>query len=65
MSYSNEPDEEVVRLPMVSPGPLEPPAAWERLRERCPVATVELPSGDRAMFLSRYADVRAMLSDRS
>jgi cytochrome P450 len=57
------PDEEVVRLPMVSPGPLDPPAAWERLRERCPVATVELPSGDRAMFLSRYADVRAMLSD--
>ncbi|WP_236580227.1 cytochrome P450 [Streptomyces sp. HM190] len=48
---------------MASPGPLAPPAAWERLRERCPVATVELPSGDRATFLSRYADVRALLTD--
>ncbi|WP_371584192.1 cytochrome P450 [Streptomyces sp. NBC_01314] len=48
---------------MTSDGPLDPPAAWERLRERCPVATVELPSGDRAKFLSRYDDVRALLSD--
>ncbi|WP_443061268.1 cytochrome P450 [Streptomyces sp. NBC_00391] len=57
------PDDEVVRLPMTSDGPLDPPAAWERLRARCPVATVELPSGDRATFVSRYDDVRALLSD--
>ncbi|MFE7839265.1 hypothetical protein ACFU53_25405 [Streptomyces sp. NPDC057474] len=44
----------VVRLPMLSDGPLDPPAAWERLRARCPVATVELPSGDRAKFVSRW-----------
>ncbi|KFG01951.1 cytochrome P450 [Streptomyces scabiei] len=56
-------DDEVVRLPMTSDGPLDPPAAWERLRARCPVATVELPSGDRAKFVSRYDDVRALLSD--
>ncbi|MGW0708074.1 cytochrome P450 [Streptomyces sp. NPDC002643] len=58
-----DPALDVVRLPMATPGPLDPPVEWERLRERCPVATVELPSGDRATFLSRYADVRAMLSD--
>ncbi|MFF5358171.1 cytochrome P450 [Streptomyces scabiei] len=57
------PDDEVIRLPMAGEGPLDPPAAWERLRERCPVATVELPSGDRATFVSRYDDVRALLSD--
>ncbi|EKX69469.1 cytochrome P450 [Streptomyces ipomoeae] len=55
--------EHVVRLPMATPGPLDPPAEWERLRERCPVATVELPSGDRAKYVSRYADVRALLAD--
>ncbi|MGW0845540.1 cytochrome P450 [Streptomyces sp. NPDC002787] len=48
---------------MPSAGPLDPPAEWERLRAQCPVATVELPSGDRAKFVSRYADVRALLSD--
>ncbi|MDX2952249.1 cytochrome P450 [Streptomyces caniscabiei] len=56
-------DGEVVRLPMRADGPLDPPAAWERLRAQCPVATVELPSGDRAKFVSRYDDVRALLSD--
>lgn len=55
--------ESVVRLPIPAPGPLDPPAEWERLRERCPVATVELPSGDRAKFVSRYDHVRALLSD--
>ncbi|UUU28127.1 cytochrome P450 [Streptomyces sp. DSM 40750] len=48
---------------MPSAGPLDPPAEWERLRAQCPVATVELPSGDRAKFVSRYDDVRALLSD--
>ncbi|MGW1667373.1 cytochrome P450 [Streptomyces sp. NPDC002324] len=56
-------DGEVVRLPMTGGGPLDPPAAWERLRARCPVATVELPSGDRAKFVSRYDDVRTLLAD--
>ncbi|NEB02898.1 cytochrome P450 [Streptomyces sp. SID13726] len=55
--------EQVLRLPMPSDSPLEPPAEWEGLRRRCPVATVELPSGDRAKLLTRYDDVKALLSD--
>lgn len=57
-------DNEVLRMPLPVDGPLEPPAEWERLRRRCPVATVELPSGDRAALLTRYDHVRALLSDR-
>ncbi len=56
-------DDPVLRMPMLSEAPLDPPAEWERLRAQCPVATVELPSGDRAKFVSRYDDVRALLSD--
>ncbi|MGW4235483.1 cytochrome P450 [Streptomyces sp. NPDC004749] len=56
-------NDQILRLPMPVPTPLEPPAEWEGLRRRCPVADVELPSGDRAKFLSRYDDVRAILSD--
>ncbi|MER7840759.1 cytochrome P450 [Streptomyces sp. NPDC096040] len=56
-------NDQVLPLPMPSENPLEPPVAWEGLRRRCPVATVELPSGDRAKFLTRYDDVKALLSD--
>ncbi|MET8981839.1 cytochrome P450 [Streptomyces sp. NPDC004539] len=54
---------ETLRLPLPAEGPLEPPAAWAELRRECPVATVRLPSGDEATFLTRYDDVRALLSD--
>ncbi|MEU1292632.1 cytochrome P450 [Streptomyces sp. NPDC005840] len=53
----------VVRLPLPTEGPLDPPAEWERLRARCPVATVELPSGDTGALLTRYDHVKALLSD--
>ncbi|KPI05905.1 cytochrome P450, partial [Actinobacteria bacterium OK074] len=53
-----------LRLPLPhGPNPLDPPPVWEELRSRCPVATVELPSGDKGTYLTRYADVRALLSD--
>jgi cytochrome P450 len=42
---------------------LEPPAEWADLRQRCPVARVRLPSGDEATLLTRYDDVRQVLSD--
>lgn len=57
------PDEQVLAYPLDPSGPLEPPAEWERLRRTCPVTEVELPTGDRAELLTRYADVRALLSD--
>ncbi|MFJ1746599.1 cytochrome P450 [Streptomyces sp. NPDC088116] len=55
--------EEAVRYPLPYEGVLEAPAEWERLRQRCPVAAVELPSGDRATLLTRYEHVKGLLSD--
>ncbi|RAJ67152.1 cytochrome P450 [Streptomyces sp. Amel2xB2] len=42
---------------------LEPPAAWAVLREEAPVAPVVLPSGDGASLVTRYDDVRQVLSE--
>ncbi|MFJ2173314.1 cytochrome P450 [Streptomyces sp. NPDC087851] len=55
--------EQTVRYPLPVEGPLEAPAAWDRLRRQCPVAGVELPSGDHATLLTRHGDVKALLSD--
>ncbi|NKQ52682.1 cytochrome P450 [Amycolatopsis sp. K13G38] len=55
--------EEVLDYPIPSPAALEPPPEWARLRDRCPVARVTLPSGDEASLLTRYADVKQALSD--
>jgi len=42
---------------------LSPPVEWARLRSDDPVAAVRLPSGDEALLLTRYEDVRRVLSD--
>jgi cytochrome P450 len=42
---------------------LAPPAEWAELRQQCPVARVQLPTGDEATLLTRYADVKQVLSD--
>ncbi|MFC7882585.1 cytochrome P450 [Streptomyces sp. NPDC057376] len=52
-----------IRLPLTSDGPLDPPAPLKELRDRCPVATAVLPSGDTGAYLTRYEDVRQLLSD--
>lgn len=49
--------------PLARTAALEPPAEWAALRARCPVARVAMPSGDEAALLTRYADVRQVLSD--
>ena len=49
--------------PFRNPAPLEPPPEWAELRAGCPVAPVRLASGDRALLLTRYDDVRRVLSD--
>ena len=49
--------------PLRSPAALEPPAEWSTLRRECPVARVRLPSGDEAALLTRYEDVRQVLTD--
>ncbi|GLY70670.1 cytochrome P450 [Amycolatopsis taiwanensis] len=59
----HEPDDQVLDYPLTSPTALEPPAEWERLRRQCPVARIKLPSGDEASLVTRYDDVRQVLSD--
>lgn len=60
-----EQEETTPRLdyPIPSHTALEPPTEWEKLRQQCPVASVRLPSGDDASLLTRYDDVRQVLSD--
>jgi cytochrome P450 len=49
--------------PFDQPAALEPPSEWERLRAQCPVSRVRMVSGDEALLLTRYQDVRGLLSD--
>jgi cytochrome P450 len=60
----NQGGEQVLNYPMVGPAALEAPAEWGQLRQQCPVARVSLPSGDQATLLTRYDDVKQVLSDR-
>ncbi|GAA4213019.1 cytochrome P450 [Actinocatenispora rupis] len=53
----------VASYPFVSREPLEPPAEWAQLRRTCPVSRVTLPSGDEMALVTRYDDVRRVLSD--
>jgi cytochrome P450 len=55
--------QEVLSYPLSSPAALEPPIEWDRLRRECPVAHVRFPSGDSGSLLTRYNDVKQMLSD--
>ncbi|MFG2222298.1 cytochrome P450 [Streptomyces sp. NPDC048644] len=56
-------DAESLNYPISAPAVLEPPQQWADLRRTCPVAPVTLPSGDRAVLLTRYEDVKTALSD--
>ncbi|WP_433381834.1 cytochrome P450 [Actinoplanes sp. CA-142083] len=49
--------------PFAPPTALDPPDEWERLRAECPVSRIRMASGDEALLLTRYDDVRALLAD--
>jgi len=53
----------VLDYPLPNPSALEPSPEWARLRAECPVARIRLASGDEAVLLTRYSDVRAVLFD--
>ncbi|MDS0135289.1 MULTISPECIES: cytochrome P450 [unclassified Amycolatopsis] len=55
--------ESLPRFPFEAATALEPPAEWAEFREKCPVARVALASGDEAALITRYADVKTVLSD--
>ncbi|MGW0560026.1 cytochrome P450 [Streptomyces sp. NPDC003016] len=52
-----------LEYPFHRPSAVEVPPVYEELRARCPVARVKLPSGDEGYVVSRYDDVRTVLSD--
>lgn len=54
---------ELPRFPFVAETALAPPAEWAEFRTKCPVASVQLASGDEAALITRYADVKNVLSD--
>ncbi|MCP3800179.1 cytochrome P450 [Allokutzneria sp. A3M-2-11 16] len=54
---------EIPRFPMTRCPGFDPPAEYERLRAELPVAPVRLRHGQTAWLVTRYADVRRVLSD--
>jgi cytochrome P450 len=55
--------EQVPHYPFANPTALEPPQEWAELRGGCPIAPIRLASGDQALLLTRYDDVKQVLSD--
>ncbi|MEV6347472.1 cytochrome P450 [Actinoplanes sp. NPDC051851] len=55
--------ETVLTYPFQPPTAVDPPAEWAELREKCPVAHVRTEHGGDALLLTRYDDVRTLLSD--
>jgi cytochrome P450 len=49
--------------PFAQPAALEPPPEWAQLQGECPVSRIRLASGDEALLLTRYDDVRGLLAD--
>ncbi|GAA0318887.1 cytochrome P450 [Actinoallomurus spadix] len=53
----------VMDFPIAPPGEIGPVEEYERLRRDCPLAWVRTPMGAPAWYVTRYADVRALLGD--
>ncbi|MBE1501775.1 cytochrome P450 [Amycolatopsis lexingtonensis] len=51
------------RFPFETRTALEPPSEWAEFRDKCPIAHVALASGDQATLITRYDDVKTVLSD--
>lgn len=54
---------ETLRYPFPWTPPMEPPEALRDLRKE-PVVEVTLPSGDKALLVTRYKDVRKLFADK-
>ena len=53
----------VIDIPIPPPDSMGPPAEYSRLRRECPLARVRLPIGATAWYLTRYDDVREMITN--
>ncbi len=60
---STDGTEQALAYPFRASGALDAPEEWAKLRSECPVAHVRLPSGDPALLVTRYGDVRQLLAD--
>jgi cytochrome P450 len=54
---------DVLSFPMPRDWPLDPPPEYKRLRLESPITRVRLWNGTQAWLITRYDDIRAMLSD--
>jgi cytochrome P450 len=50
------------KYPFAWPSPIDQPTEWTTVHEE-PLVPVQLPSGDSALLITRYDDVRAVLAD--
>lgn len=55
--------EPIMPYPFHRSAPLTTPPEFARLRAECPVAEVKLPTGSNAYLVTRYDDVKMVLSD--
>jgi cytochrome P450 len=55
--------EKVLDYPFEPPTAVDAPAEWQELRAKCPVAHIRTDHGGDALLLTRYDDVRAMITD--
>jgi cytochrome P450 len=62
-STDDRPDAEPMDFPLQRTCPFHPPAEYTALREEQPVTRVRLPSGQHAWLVTRYEDVRRLLTD--
>jgi cytochrome P450 len=53
----------VNKWPFERDDPLDPPPGYAELRATCPVSKVEMWDGSEAWLATRYADIRALLSN--
>jgi cytochrome P450 len=58
-----EQGQEPAPMPMARTCPFDPPEVYRRLRTEDPIHRILLPSGDHAWLVTRFADIRAILSD--
>jgi cytochrome P450 len=58
------PADELPTFPMARECPFSPPRAYQQMREERPVAPVRLWNGNKAWLVTRFDDVRTILSDK-
>ncbi len=58
------PADELPAFPMARECPFSPPRAYQQMREKRPVAPVRLWNGNKAWLVTRFDDVRKILTDK-